>query len=139
MVLRATLRSEKGLAYAVSASHRTQRHFQFRPEFTRFMTPHMPSQELASKASGKAEFRGIRLPDSVTVERARHGVDNVAHEDSLEFVPAIDRRYKIEVVLVNRTQKPCHPIRFDVQRFGRNDGTRPGPQQLSRRQDGVQR
>ena len=74
-------------------------------------------EEMASEAGREGEFRGVWFSDSLAVKRSRHRINEVTHQESLEFVPAIDGRHQIEILAIDRTQKSGNPVGFHAGRL----------------------
>ena len=97
------------------------------------------AEKMTGQRSGECEFRRVRLPDPLAVEGAGHGINQVAHQQSVKFVAAVERGDKIEVALVDGTQQALDPLGLDGGGFGRDHGTSGDAQKFGRSQNGAQR
>ncbi len=56
--------------------------------------------------------------DSLTVDGARHGVEQISHEPPLELLAAIEGGNQVEVVVVHRGDEALQPVGFDGRGIG---------------------
>ena len=112
------LRSQERLAHAVVSCDGRDGKADFSTDPAPFVVPDFFGQEIRCQAARDREFRGVGFTDSISVNGACHGVEQISHEDAFELLPAIDGRDQVEVVVVDRTDKPLEPVRFDGCRIG---------------------
>ncbi len=104
-----------------------------------FVGPDFLAEKVIAERAGEGEFRGIGFLDPLAVEGAGHGIDQVAHQQAVEFVAAVERGDEIVSSLVDRAQQALDPVGLDGGGFGRDHGAGGGAQQFGGGQDGAQR
>ena len=90
----------------------------FRAGMTDFVDPDFLREKMTGQRPGEAELRRVRLPHPLAIEGAGHGINQVAHQQPVKLVTAVERGHKINIPLVHGAQQTLDPFRLDGGGFG---------------------
>src|SRR6202171_422977 len=93
------LDAEKRLRQAEAPGNGRNRQGNFRTGLADFMSPDFLPEKMTGQLPGEGKFRRVRLPDLLAVEGARHGVNQVAHQQSVKFMAGKEGRNEIKTPL----------------------------------------
>ncbi len=131
--------TEESLRQAEASGNGGDGERDFGTRAARLVGPNFLSQKMIAELAGEGEFGGVRLLDPLAVEGASHGINQVADQQPVEFVAAVEGGHEIEFSLVDGAQQALDPVGFDGGRFRRDDRASGGTQKVGGGQDGAQR